>query len=206
MSGASAACTASAVQAGTHSESSDETADVFVPSAGLRLGIFLAEGLDRDGLHLLLVGGLVVEHAARGARDGIDDVHAFGHLAERSVLLVEVRSVHVHDEKLAAGGVRIHGAGHGQHAAGVLEVVFEAVARELTLDAVARAAHAGAGRVAALDHEAGDDAVEDHAVIKALFDQTDKVTHGVRRDLRVELGADDAAVFHFNGDNRIAHQ
>ena len=118
---------------------------------------------------LLYTSGLVVEHTARSARDGIDDVHAFGHLAERGVLLVEVRSVHVHDEKLAAGGVRIHGAGHGQHAAGVLEVVLEAVARELALDAVARAAHAGAGRVAALDHEAGDDAVEDHAVVKDVY-------------------------------------
>ena len=87
MSGASAACTASAVQAGTHSESSDETADVFVPSAGLRLGIFLAEGLDRDGLHLLLVGGLVVEHAARSARDGVDHVHTLGHLAEPAYCL-----------------------------------------------------------------------------------------------------------------------
>src|SRR3546814_6626746 len=31
-----------------------------------------------------------------------------------------------------------------------------------------RSAHAAAGRIAALRHEAGDDAVEDHAVVKAV--------------------------------------
>ena len=38
---------------------------------------------------------------------------------------------------------------------------------ELTADGIAGAAHAGAVGAAALDHEAGDDPVEDQAVIKA---------------------------------------
>lgn len=64
----------------------------------------------------------------------------------------------------------LFGAGflHGEYAGGVLQVVLEAVHSELTLYAVAGAAHAGAFRVAALDHEARDDAVEDGAVIKAF--------------------------------------
>ena len=109
----------------------------------------------------------------------------------------------MHDEELAAGAVGHHGARHTQDAALVLQLVFEAVAGELALDGIARAAHAGALGVAALDHEAGDDAVEDHAVIKALFDQGDEVVDGVGGDLRIELGADDAAVIHLNGDDGV---
>ena len=67
------------------------------------------------------------------------------------------------------------------------------------------AAHTGTGGVAALNHEAGDDAVEDHAVIKAFLHETDEVFDGLRRNVRIQLGADDAAVFHFDGDNRVAH-
>ena len=37
---------------------------------------------------------------------------------------------------------------------------------ELVLELVARAAAAGAGRVAALDHEAVDDAVEDRTIVE----------------------------------------
>lgn len=56
-----------------------------------------------------------------------------------------------------------------------------------------------------MDHEAGNDAVEDEAVIKAAVCQRDEVIDRLRRDIRVELGGDDAAVFHFNGHNRIFH-
>ena len=41
-----------------------------------------------------------------------------------------------------------------------------AAALELVVELVAGAAAAGAGRVAALDHEVGDDAVEDGAVVE----------------------------------------
>ncbi len=65
------------------------------------------------------------------------------------------------DEELAAGAVRVAGAGHGEHALHVGAIV------ELGLDHVARSAGTGdaAGtnlgvRAAALDHEALDDAVE----------------------------------------------
>ena len=85
------------------------------------------------------------------------------------------------------------------------QVVLEAVVGELAADLVARAAHAGAVRVAALDHEARDNAVEDGAVIEALLREGNKVADGVRRNLGVQFGADDAAVFHFDGNDRIAH-
>src|SRR5262249_45901244 len=47
----------------------------------------------------------------------------------------------------------------------------EAVRRTLGLifELIAGAAHAGAGGIAALDHEVGDDAMEDGSVVEALF-------------------------------------
>ena len=46
--------------------------------------------------------------------------------------------------------------------------IFHAVCGKFALYAVSRAAHAGAVRAAALDHEAGYNAVEYKAVIEAL--------------------------------------
>ena len=51
--------------------------------------------------------------------------------------------------------------------------------------------------VAALDHEAGDDPVEDQAVIEAVLHQSDEVGHGVGRDFGIQLRLDHVAVFHF---------
>ena len=85
----------------------------------------------------------------------------------------------------------------------MLQIVLEAVCGKLAADAVAGAAHADALRVAALDHKAGDDAVKDHAVVKALADQRNKVIDGIGRDLGVKLRLDDAAVLHFDGDDWI---
>ena len=99
-----------------------------------------------------------------------------------------------HDEELAAGGVGGHGAGHGQHAPVVDQVVLEAVSGELPLDGVAGAAHAGAVGAAALDHEAGDNPVEDQAVVVALLDQADEIVDRVGGHVGVELRLHDAAV------------
>ena len=74
----------------------------------------------------------------------------------------------MHNEELAACAVRIHGAGHGYYAALMLYGIFHAVCGKFALYAVSRAAHAGAVRAAALDHEAGYNAVEYKAVIEAL--------------------------------------
>lgn len=79
------------------------------------------------------------------------------------------------------------------------KVVFEAVLGELTRNRVARAAHAGAVRTAALDHKAVDDAMEDQAIIEALLYEADEVVDGVRSDPRVELCLNAVAVFHGDG-------
>merc|ERR1719345_265328 len=96
--------------------------------------------LATDGLHLL------------------DHVHALGHLAEDAVLAVEEVRLGRTDEELAAVGVGAR-VGHRQRAGRAVADV-EVLVLELTaVDALA--AHAVTrGDVAALAHEAGDDAVE----------------------------------------------
>ena len=49
------------------------------------------------------------------------------------------------------------------------------------------ATHAGAFRVAALNHKSRNHAVKDRAVIKTLLYQGQKIAHGIRCNLRVEL-------------------
>ena len=69
------------------------------------------------------------------------------------------------DEELRAVGALAHalaGVGHGEHV-GLGEVL---VGADLVVERVARAADALTERAAALDHEAGDDAVEDQAVVE----------------------------------------
>ena len=58
---------------------------------------------------------------------------------------------------------------------------------EFGLELVARAAGAGAGGVAALDHEAGDHAVEDHAVVEAFRGEEDEAVDMLGGLLGVEL-------------------
>ena len=115
--------------------------------------------------------------------DGVHHVHAGGHLAKGGVLAVQMLGVGVHDEELAAGGVGAGGTGHADRTPRLwLQVVLHAVEEELALDAVAGAAHAGALRAAALDHEAGNDSVEDQAVIiDMVMAQVDEVVHALGR-------------------------
>ena len=77
---------------------------------------------------------------------------SFYNLDEKEHFAVQVRSVGVHDEELAARRVGVHGAGHADDAAGVLDGVVDAVAGELTLDVPARAAGAVAQRAVIFPH------------------------------------------------------
>src|SRR5207248_3529400 len=65
---------------------------------------------------------------------------------------------------------------------------------DLVLELVAGAAHAGAGRVAALDHEALDHAVEDDAVVEAVTRELDEILDRLWRVVVKELDADRAEV------------
>src|SRR3546814_11507337 len=86
-------------------------------------------------------------------------LHAFAHLAPDGVLAVEKACVVEADEELAVGAV---GALRTRHRADAADMRFAA---ELGGPVgLVGAAHASAGRVAALRHEAVDDAVDDDAV------------------------------------------
>src|SRR5207237_6281 len=61
---------------------------------------------------------------------------------------------------------------------------------ELVLELVARPARAGAGRVAALNHEVLDHAVEDHAVIEPVAGELEEVADCLRRVVVEELDLD----------------
>ena len=80
------------------------------------------------------------------------------------------------------------GVRHRERAAHDLVVV------ELVLERVARAAGAGARRVAALDHEVGDDAVEDDAVVEAVARELREVLDRLRRVVVEELDRDRAVI------------
>src|SRR5713226_9851315 len=69
------------------------------------------------------------------------------------------------DEELRAIGVGA-GVGHGQLAR-LVEAVWRALG--FVLELIAGAAEAGASRVAALDHEVGNHAVEDGAVVEPVL-------------------------------------
>ena len=117
----------------------------------VRLRVGLAVGVHGDGGDFLLHLRTVIAVGLDGG-DGVHHVHAGGHLAEGGVLAVQVLGVGVHDEELAARGVGGGGTRHAENAPLVLQIVLDAVEKELALDAVAGAAHAGAFGAAALNH------------------------------------------------------
>ena len=96
----------------------------------------------------------------------IDMLHAADNLAPDGILPVKECGVVETDEKLAVGGVRIIGPRHRANATHMrFGIEF---LREIRLG---RSAHAGAVGTAALRHEAGYDAVEFDAVVKAFTGQ-----------------------------------
>ena len=108
-----------------------------------------------------------VHAVAADLADFFYDVVAFDDFAEDSVFAGEPAGVGYGDEELAAVSVRA-GVGHREFSS-LLEAVLGALGFVGKL--VAGAAHAGAFGVAALDHELGDDAMKDGAVVElcALF-------------------------------------
>ena len=128
---------------------------------------------------------------------------AFKNTSECSITAVQMRRDAGHDKKLRTGGVRAHTARHGQDAQCVLERIFKTVAGELAADGITGAAHAGALRVTALDHESWNDTVEEEAIVKTAVGQRDEIADCLRRVLRVKLALHYASVLHGNGKDRM---
>ena len=171
----------------------------------------LSEGVHPHGGHdLILIGA--VGTVGVGGGDFVHHIHAGGDHAEGGIVLVKEGGICMADEELAAGGIIGQGrhegmtlAGHGDHAPDVGQIVVHVVVGKFALDAIVGAAHAGTGGVAALDHEALDDPVEDHAVIKAFVGQGDEVLHGVGGLVVAKFHGDDAAIGHGDGGNGVLY-
>src|SRR5690606_19737668 len=133
---------------------------------------------DRLGRHVLVTPGVAGAHRCHH----VHHIHAVDHFTEHCVteaagrLVGVVQEVVVHqiDEELAAGTVHHLGAGHRQRAPGVGHVrpgfVLDGVVGTL-LDQLRVVA-------TALYHEAGDDPMEDAAVIEAVVGVAQEVLYG----------------------------
>ena len=150
----------------------------------------------------LIFQGLIPEIPLDG-NDLIGKFHAGEHLAKSGIGAVQMGGIAGHDEELAAGGIGHHGTGHGKHAVGMLQGVIHAVLGKFALDGIAGAADADALGAAALNHEAGDDPVENEAVIEAAVGQGGKIAHGLGRKFGVEFAGHFAAVFQFDDKSRV---
>lgn len=104
--------------------------------------------------------------ASWGRTDRIDNVAGslVGNFTEDRVAAVQVRGWAEGDEELRAVSARAS-VRHGQQ----VRLVELQLWVKLVFELVSRAADADAERVAALDHEAADNAVEDHIVVERTF-------------------------------------
>jgi hypothetical protein len=111
-----------------------------------------------------------------------------GDAAEHGVLAVEPRTrVGGDDEELAAVRVRPR-VRHGEGAA------HDELPVELVLERIARPAGARCRRIATLNHEVGDDAMERDAVVEALAGERHEVRDRLRGVGVEQLDGDRAAV------------
>lgn len=110
---------------------------------------------------------------------GLDQAHSLDHPhstldpAKDRVLPVQPRCRRQGDKELAAVGIR-SAVRHAQHAgASVLQVVTNLVFEFLAVDGAPSAA--GTGGITGLDHEVGDDSVEEHVVVVASLREGRKI-------------------------------
>ena len=123
--------------------------------------------------------------------DPVDDVEPARHLADDRVVRRQRGVVRRDDEELAARRARRLG-GRLRHRDDAVRV--RRVLRHLVVRRVARPAGARPGRVAALDHEARDDPVEERVVEEAALRERDERAGRVRRRLLVERDREVPAV------------
>src|SRR3989442_1886355 len=133
-----------------------------------------------DALALDRSAFFATTHHGRDITELAEHAVAFDQLAEGGVLMVEKLRVSQADEKLAARGVRILRAGHGNGAAAMRAFV------ELGLDRVAGASSAPARfclwiarqLVPALDHETLHNAVKGGPIVEAFFGEGLEILDG----------------------------
>ena len=89
------------------------------------------------------------------------------------------RIVGVHDEELTAVRVRTR-VGHRDGTAYIPLLCRRCIRVQLISERVARSAAARTGRITSLDHETGDDAMENDVVIEPLAGEGDEVLDRLR--------------------------
>ena len=159
--------------------------------------------LDHDVLHRAIGRAVAAVLVALDGGDRVGDLHARDHAPEDGVLGVEVRRVADHDEELGAAGV----GPRVRHRHGAAAVVQSA---DLVGDLVAGAALAVVARVAilreriaGLDHEAGNHAVEEDPLVELLVRELHEVRDRLRRDVGAQRDADLAHVAHAQHGDRL---
>ena len=162
-------------------------------SGGLRLD-------NLDGLDGLILKGSV-HHIGSNGSDAVNNVHTLYNVTECCVLSVKVLCILVYDEELRGSGVGVLCACHGNNTANVGDGVVVTVHTELALDVLLGAAHAGACGVAALNHKAVNNSVEDKAVVEAFLSQLFEIFNSNRSRSCVKLELDLAAVHHCDLDH-----
>ena len=78
----------------------------------------------------------------------------------------------------------------------MLKIVLYAVACKLALDGIAGASHSRSVGAAALDHETGDDPVEDQAVIETVACEFYEVIDRDGGDVGIKFSLDDSSILH----------
>ena len=129
--------------------------------------------------------------------DGVDNIETGNDFAEYGVAMWQWR-VFLHDEELAAIGIGT-GIGHGHSAFDITGLVGNRVRIQFIGEFVAGTAHTGTSRIAALDHEARDDTMEDEVIVETLTSQSDEILDGVRR-VGIICLKDDGAFVSYDSD------
>ena len=147
--------------------------------------------------------GLVLGVTINAGDSGYEEDRVLVALPEDGVLAVELGHGGFGDEELGAVGARA-GVSHGE----ATRDVKGQVGRELVVEIITGIAKAGANGVAALNHEFGNDAVEDGSVVERLVmdllqgggispvfgpvGETNEVSHGVGSLVVVEFAGEPA--------------
>ena len=97
---------------------------------------------------------------------------------------------------MGAGAVVVLGPGHGYGSPGMGQGIVKPVGAELSGNSLLRASGAVPVWISSLDHKSVDNPVEGQSVIESAFRQGNKILHGLRRRVPVQLHRNGAVVFH----------
>lgn len=155
----------------------------------MRFGLVHADGFED---HNILVRLVVTIFGRRS--NFVDNLHSRNDFAESGIIAIEESIVFIANEELAACAVRILGPRHRNHPSFMREIIFDAVTFKFAFDRIIRSARANTIGIAALNHKAFNNPMENQAIVKALVDQIDEISASVRRIFVVQFKLDIAEI------------